>query len=166
MKWLLVVVAFVLGAAITWLLTVKRVTRVVPTEGQAPGGAGASAEDDREAEDEASVSVELTPRRPTPRVLRRRGIATPRTRMRSCLAGRTTMPLTLSLPPVADATPNGDLAGVGDPDGVAAIDEQAEEHVEAAEAGSSGVPGSGGREGRPLSRAMSVQTVSPNRPMA
>src|SRR6476661_8141463 len=30
MKWLLMVVAFVLGAAITWFLTVKRVTRTVP----------------------------------------------------------------------------------------------------------------------------------------
>lgn len=31
MKWLLMAVAFVLGAAVTWLVTVKRVTKVVPT---------------------------------------------------------------------------------------------------------------------------------------
>ncbi len=31
---------------------------------------------------------------------------------------------------MAEATPNGDVAGVGDPDGVAAIDEQVEQHTE------------------------------------
>ena len=36
----------------------------------------------------------------------------------------------LRMPPVAEATPNGDVAGVGDPDGVAAIDEQLEQHTE------------------------------------
>ncbi len=57
MKWLLVVVAFVLGAAITWFLTVKRVTRVVPAEDQVRVvalGASADVEVD-DVEDEASA---------------------------------------------------------------------------------------------------------------
>ncbi|GAA2024038.1 hypothetical protein GCM10009740_11770 [Terrabacter terrae] len=37
MKWLLVAVAFVLGAAITWLLTVRRVSVTVPAGPDATG---------------------------------------------------------------------------------------------------------------------------------
>ena len=62
-----------------------------------------------------AVSGSSHRRRPTPRVLRRRGIATPRTRMHSCLTERTKRRGDPSMPPVADATPNGDLAGVGAP---------------------------------------------------
>ena len=149
MKWLLMVVAFVLGAAITWLLTVKRVTRVVPTEDQAPGGAGASA-DAEDAEDEASrFGGAHTPTSDTP------GAAEAWDRDAededALMSDRThEAGGDPSMPPVADATPNGDLAGVGAPDGVAAIDEQVEQHAEVAEAGSSGAPGSGDAKGGPV----------------
>ena len=39
MKWLLMGVAFVLGAAVTWLVTVKRVTRVVSVDSTEAGHA-------------------------------------------------------------------------------------------------------------------------------
>ena len=45
MKWLLLVLAFVLGAVITWFLTVRRASRTVqagPGEGASPAGGRAS----------------------------------------------------------------------------------------------------------------------------
>lgn len=53
MKWLLVAVAFALGAAITWFLTVKRVTQTVPTQGAGVGDVdqGGGAMDSSETHD-------------------------------------------------------------------------------------------------------------------
>lgn len=181
MKWLLMVVAFVLGAAITWFLTVKRVTRTVPAGDPAaaevsepetvpvvfPGGPVAGAvgvaggadlvaaagagvlatevagssegegEDDdgdeasrfggahtpaseapgaaeawdRDAEDEDALLPELPAVDPAGKDdLRAGGSADPE----------------VAAVPVADATPNGDVAGVGEPAAVAAVDEQVE----------------------------------------
>src|SRR5690242_7183862 len=127
MKWLLVAVALVLGAVTTWFLSVKRVTRMVSADYQVPGGAerqagegtgssadiqieeveedasafggahtassdawGAAEAWDRDAEDEDAL-----------------------------MSGGADDAPGLSVPPVAEATPNGDVAGVGDPDGVA-----------------------------------------------
>ena len=138
MKWLLVAVAFVLGAVTTWFLTVKRVTRVVSAEDQVPGGVdrqaaegtGSSADvevDDVEdaasafggahtATSDASGAAEAWDRDAEDED--------------ALMSGRADDAPELSMPPVADATPNGDVAGVGDPDGVAAIDEQVEQHTE------------------------------------
>jgi hypothetical protein len=136
MKWPLVGVAFVLGAAVTWFVTVKRVTLVVPAEGQVTGGAGAS-EDDGEGEDDASgFGGAHTPVSDTP------GAAEAWDRAAededALMSGRRDEaaqepddePGDMSVPPVADATPHGDLAGVGDPDEVAAVDEQVEQQTE------------------------------------
>jgi hypothetical protein len=192
MKWLLMVVAFVLGAAITWFLTVKRVTRTVPTGDPAaaevsepetvpvvfPGGpvagavgvgggadlvaaagagvlateaAGSSDDEgedddggeddedegddgdeasrfsgahtpaseapgpaeawDRDAEDEDALLPELPDVDPSGKDDLR--------------AGGSVDPEAAAVP-VADATPNGDVAGVGEPAAVAAVDEQVE----------------------------------------
>ena len=139
MKWLLVAAAFVLGAVTTWFLTVKRVTRVVSEEDQVPGGAdrlaaeGTGNSADVEVEDvgddasafggahtaasEASGAAEAWDRNAEDED--------------ALMTGRTDDDAPdLSMPPVAEATPNGDVAGVGDPGGVAAIDEQVEEHTE------------------------------------
>ncbi|MGO4603148.1 channel accessory protein ArfC [Terrabacter sp. 2YAF2] len=138
MKWLLLAVAFVLGAVTTWFLTVKRVTRVVSAEDQVPGGAdgqaaegtGSSADvevDDLEdaasafggahtATSDASGAAEAWDRDAEDED--------------ALMSGRADDAPELSMPPVADATPNGDVAGLGDPDGVAAIDEQVEQHTE------------------------------------
>ena len=191
MKWLLMVVAFVLGAAITWFLTVKRVTRTVPAGDPAaaevsepetvpvvfPGGpvagavgvgggadlvaaagagvlateaAGSSDDEgedddggeddededdgdeasrfggahtpaseapgpaeawDRDAEDEDALLPELPDVDPSGKDDLR--------------AGGSVDPEAAAVP-VADATPNGDVAGVGEPAAVAAVDEQVE----------------------------------------
>ena len=143
MKWPLVGVAFFLGAAVTWFVTVKRVTLVVPAGGPATGGAdlpaaegsGSSAdaedvddvegvEDDpsafggaRTATSEASGAAEAWDRDAEDED--------------ALMSGRTDDDAPdLSMPPVAEGRPNGDVAGVGDPDGVAAIDEQLEQHTE------------------------------------
>lgn len=138
MKWLLVAVAFVLGAVTTWFLTVKRVTRVVSEEEQVPGGTGRQAAEgtgssaDVEVDDvedaasafggahtatsDASGAAEAWDRDAEDED--------------ALMSGRADDAPELSMPPVADATPNGDVAGVGDPDGVAAIDEQVEQHTE------------------------------------
>jgi hypothetical protein len=150
MKWPLVGVAFVLGAAVTWFVTVKRVTLVVPAGGPATGGAdlpaadgsGSSAdaedvddvegvEDDpsafggaRTATSEASGAAEAWDRDAEDEDALMSG------RTHEAAQEPDHEPGDLSVPPVADATPNGDLAGVGDPDEVAAVDEQAEQHTE------------------------------------
>jgi hypothetical protein len=190
MKWLLMVVAFVLGAAITWFLTVKRVTRTVPAgdpsaaelsepetvpvvflggpvagavgvaggadlvaaagagvlateaagssddedEGEHDGNEDDGDEDDgdeasrfggahtpasetpgaaeawdRDAEDEDALLPELRDVDPAGKDdLRAGGSADP----------------DVAAVPVADATPNGDVAGVGEPAAVAAVDER------------------------------------------
>ena len=99
MKWLLVAVAFVLGAVTTWFLTVKRVTRVVSAEDQVPGGAdrqaaegtGSSADVEVDDVEDAAERFRWGSHRHVrrARVPPRHGIATPRTRTRSCRAGRT-----------------------------------------------------------------------------
>ena len=144
MKWLLVAVAFVLGAVTTWFLSVKRVTRMVSAEDQVPGGAdrqagestGSSAdvqiEEVEEVEDDASAfggahtaSSDAS------------GAAEAWDRDAededALMSGGADDAPGLSVPPVAEATPNGDVAGVGDPDGVAAIDEQVEQQTETPE---------------------------------
>jgi hypothetical protein len=148
MKWPLVGVAFILGVAITWFVTVKRVTLVVPAEGQVSGGAGA-AEDDGEAEDDASgFGGAHTPVSDTPGAAEawdrdaedEDALLSGRTdEVDGDVAVRAEVPKVeradegsddVSMPPVADATPNGDLAGVGDPDVVAAVEEEVEQHYE------------------------------------
>src|SRR6476469_9029754 len=141
MKWLLVAVAFVLGAVTTWFLSVKRVTRMVSAEDQVPGGAdrqagegtGSSADVEvEEVEDDASAfggahtassdasgAAEAWDRDAEDEDALMSGVADDAPE--------------LSVPPVAEATPNGDVAGVGDPDGVAAIDEQVEQQTETPE---------------------------------
>ena len=141
MKWLLVAVAFVLGAVTTWFLSVKRVTRMVSAEDQVPGGAdrqaaegtGSSAdvqieevEDDASAfggahtaSSDASGAAEAWDRDAEDED--------------ALMSGGADDAPELSVPPVAEATPNGDVAGVGDPDGVAAIDEQVEQQTETPE---------------------------------
>jgi hypothetical protein len=55
MKWLLMAVAFVLGAAVTWLVTVKRVTKDVPigsdAGGEDRGGEGMASTESHEVTD-------------------------------------------------------------------------------------------------------------------
>ncbi|GAA2742361.1 hypothetical protein GCM10009868_12020 [Terrabacter aerolatus] len=166
MKWLLMV-AFVLGAAITWFLTVRRVSRTLPAGEAAeteivepeiapvvsPGGAVAGgvgvaggadlvaatsaglidaagdtshvedpAGDGEDAGDDASGFG---------------GVHTPASESTGAAEGwdrdaededtllshAPSGGARASIPPVADATPSGDLAGVGDPAEVAAVDD-------------------------------------------
>ncbi|HET9631150.1 MAG TPA: hypothetical protein VFP73_02055, partial [Terrabacter sp.] len=55
MKWLLMAVAFFLGFAVTWLVTVKRVTKVVPVGSDADeadqGGRDMASTESHEAKD-------------------------------------------------------------------------------------------------------------------
>jgi len=192
MKWLLMVVAFVLGAAITWFLTVKRVTRTVPAGDPAaaelsepetvpvvfPGGpvagavgvaggadlvaaagagvlateAAGSSDDEDEGEhdgneddgdeddgDEASrFGGAHTPASETPgaaeawdRDAEDEDALLPElpdvdpSGKDDLRAGGSVDPEAAAVP-VADATPNGDVAGVGEPAAVAAVDEQVE----------------------------------------
>jgi hypothetical protein len=110
MTWLTVVVALVLGAAITWLLTVKRVTRTIDeAAGFAGTATGASASDlgwDRAAQDEDALLAHDDPAPTT-------GPAA---------AAETGQP---GSAPIAAATPNGDLAGVSAPRESGARDEPA-----------------------------------------
>ena len=135
MKWLLVAVAFVLGAVTTWFLSVKRVTRVVSAEDQVPGGAdrrpaeGTGSSADVQVEDvEDHASAFGGARTATSEAS---GAAEAWDRDAededALLSGRVDDAAELSMPPVAEATPNGDMAGVGDPGGVAAVDEQVEQ---------------------------------------
>ncbi|NUO34409.1 MAG: hypothetical protein HOQ27_04985 [Dermatophilaceae bacterium] len=121
MKWWLVLVAFVLGLVVTWLLTSRRDGPPVPSSGTAvsEGGDSAEREDDdasafggapsefssdpgaaeswhRDSEDEDALMA----------------------REPAADAGE----LTSDVPPVAESTPNGDLAGVGEPEAVQAVD--------------------------------------------
>jgi hypothetical protein len=128
MKWLLVVVAFILGAAITSFLTVKRGTRVVSAGGQVNVGDDSSADVEDVADDASAFGGAHTS---TSEVA---GAAEAWDREAededALMAGRSDDAAELPVPPVAEATPNGDMAGVGDPDEVAAIDEQIEQHTE------------------------------------
>jgi hypothetical protein len=185
MKWLLMVVAFVLGAAITWFLTVKRVTRTVPAGDPAaaelsepetvpvvfPGGpvagavgvaggadlvaaagagvlateaAGSSEDEDDDGgevdEDEGDEASRFggahTPASETPgaaeawdRDAEDEDALLPELRdvdragKDDLRAGGSADPDVAAVP-VADATPNGDVAGVGEPAAVAAVDER------------------------------------------
>lgn len=164
MKWLLMVVAFVLGAAITWFLTVRRVSRTVPVGEETapavaqpemapvvwPGGAVAGAvgvaggadlvaatsagvvgtvadssedaegvADINDAQDDASgFGGPRTPTSDSP------GAAEGWDRDAEDEDALLSRPSgDVSIPPVADAKPKGDVAGVGDPTQVAAVDE-------------------------------------------
>ena len=142
MKWLLVAVAFVLGAVTTWFLTVKRVTRVVSAEDQVPGGAdrlgadGTGSSADAEVEDVENVEDDASAFGGAHTAASDdSGAAEAWDRDAededALMSGRADDDAPdLSIPPVAEATPNGDVAGVGDPDGVAAVDEQVEQHTE------------------------------------
>lgn len=143
MKWWLVLVAFVLGVFVTWLLTMRRDSEPVPTgetavsareplaggetrrapsaepvvdqdhddvdDASAFGGPpsefssepGAAESWHRDWEDEDALMT----RRPTPGAGEAEAV----------------------VPPVAEATPNGDLAGVGEPQAVQAVDAKAAE---------------------------------------
>jgi hypothetical protein len=185
MKWLLMVVAFVLGAAITWFLTVKRVTRTVPAGDPSaaelsepetvpvvfPGGpvagavgvaggadlvaaagagvlateAAGSSDDEDEGEDDGNeddgdeasrFGGAHTPASETPgaaeawdRDAEDEDALLPELRdvdpsgKDDLRAGGSADPDVAAVP-VADATPNGDVAGVGEPAAVAAVDER------------------------------------------
>ncbi|KRF39484.1 hypothetical protein [Terrabacter sp. Soil810] len=162
MKWLLLVLAFVLGAVVTWFLTVRRASRTPPVEGpvgtDADGGAAADvapvvapgapvvgAVGVVGAADLAAVVGDgLLPAEadaPSEEVPGDAGPEEEATRFggahtavseepgaaeawdRDAQDEDALMPRTSpDVVPVVDATPNGDLAGVGEPDAVAAVD--------------------------------------------
>src|SRR6478735_5031789 len=139
MKWLLVAVAFVLGAVTTWFLSVKRVTRMVSAEDQVPGGA------DRQAGEGTGSSADVQVEEVEEDASAFGGAHTAssdasgaaeawdRDDEDALMSGGADDAPGLSVPPVAEATPNGDVAGVGDPDEVAAVDEQVEQQTETPE---------------------------------
>ncbi|MGO4599703.1 hypothetical protein [Terrabacter sp. 2RAF25] len=133
MKWWLVLVAFVLGVLVTWLLsrrgggsvptTGPAVSHSEPLDGAAPSDAASDSDDDPDVSDpsafagapseftsdvgaaeswdrDAQDEDALLPHEPVSAA----GIAE------------------AEVPPVAEATPNGDLAGVGEPEAVQAVD--------------------------------------------
>ncbi|GGN02264.1 hypothetical protein GCM10009721_31830 [Terrabacter tumescens] len=195
MKWLLMLLAFVLGAAITWFLTVKRVTRTVSVDDGAadveaaepdltpvvsPGepvagavgvaggadlaaaaGAGVLAaeapeisqtseaadsavddEDGEEGEDDADNASRFGGSHTEPseapgaaeewdRDAQDEDALMPASAVEASDPGAESEE---DVPPVVDATPNGDLAGVGNPAEVAEVDG----HVEAQQSAAAG----------------------------
>lgn len=150
MKWLLLALAVALGAAITWFLTVKRASRTAGAEDQAVVGPSGEARGDADLEDDATgfggahtpVSESPGPAeawdrdaqdedallsRPSPAA---RVDRTSRAPDAEAGAAEEIDELEVdgsggpvdTVAPVADATPNGDVAGVGEPDAVAAVD--------------------------------------------
>jgi hypothetical protein len=114
-RWLLLVLAFVLGAVVTWFLTVKRASRTLPVPAEAdrlseevPGDAGPEEEATRFGGTHTAVSDEPGAAEAWDRDAQDEDALMPRTPP--------------DVAPVVDATPNGDLAGVGEPDAVAAVD--------------------------------------------
>ena len=164
MTWLLMVLAFVLGVALTWLLTVKRVSRTVQEgagaadESSAPeltpvvspgepvaGAVGIGGGADLAAAEGAGVPAaeadETSQRSQDEAAVDEGGFGGPHTPLsespgaaeswdRDAEDEDALMPRSSVEPavvaPVAEATPNGDLAGVGEPEAVAALDEAAE----------------------------------------
>ena len=163
MKWLLLVLAFVLGAVVTWFLTVRRASRTLPVEG--PVGTDADGGPDADvappvvssgapvvgavgpvgaAELAAVVGdgmLSAEPDAPSEEVPGDAGPEEEATRFggahtavseapgaaeawdRDAQDEDALMPRTSpGVAPVVDATPNGDVAGVGEPDAVAAVD--------------------------------------------
>jgi hypothetical protein len=153
MKWLMMLVAIVLGAGITWLLTVRRVTRqVTPGDATAPEPGETAARDEtareevrrdeaarEEAPCEGATPGEFAPGETVPgetasddeRVDDAAGFGGAVTQESSSLMGwdRTSQdedalfpheapglrPEAETVPPIAGATPHGDLAGVTAP---------------------------------------------------
>ena len=140
MKWLLVVVAFVLGAAITWFLTVKRVTRSVPAGDQtsavapevtpvvSPGGPVGEADQAHDEADEADDGASSFGGAHTP-TSEAVGAAEAWDRdaededaLMSEPSEEAPVDQPSDLAPVEDATANGDVAGVGEPAAVSVVD--------------------------------------------
>ena len=138
MKWWLVLLAVVLGVLMTWLLTARRPSRPISTGEPAVSAAGPV--EDMTAVEEVAVEEEVavdedwsgfggTPTEPSTSVgaaeawdsdaededalLPHDGAAQP------AAGGAGADDL---VPPVAEATPNGDVAGVGEPGAVEAVD--------------------------------------------
>jgi hypothetical protein len=104
-KWVLLLVAFVAGAGLTWLLTVHRVTRDVPV-------GGAPDADDRTEDDASGFGG--------PSSGESSGVAGARW-MRDAQDEDALLP-DAGLAPVEDASPMGDVAGLGHPEATRALD--------------------------------------------
>lgn len=143
MKWWLVLVAFALGAFVTWLLTMRRDSDPVPmgervVSGGEPMGPGerrrapsaeAPAEGARDEADDASAfggtPSEFSSAPGTAESWHRDWEDEDALMTREPEPGAGEVEAVV--PPVAEATPNGDLAGVGEPQAVQAVDAKAVE---------------------------------------
>ncbi len=129
MKWLMMLVAVVLGAGITWLITVRRVTRqIMPTSALGDDSAGDEAARDATKSGEAALDAAKSDEGARDEAAGYGGAATQES---SSLMGwdRTSQDEdalfphdvqagqreVTDVPPIAGATPNGDLAGVSAP---------------------------------------------------
>ncbi len=127
MKWWLVLVAFVLGLVVTWLLTTRRDGASVPGRGTALSEGTAVSEPVDSAEHEADnasafggapseFSSDLGAAESWHRDWEDEDALM--THEPAADTGETAF----DVPPVDEATPNGDLAGVGEPEAVRAVD--------------------------------------------